>query len=85
MEPGLQLQGKRVVVTAGTKGLGKATVALFRADGAQVMAVARHRPDDLPAALFFAADLTTAAGCAAKAVMQITATVPCPAVSCPPP
>lgn len=62
MEPGLQLQGKRVVVTAGTKGLGKATVALF-----------------------FAADLSTAAGCAAKAVMQVTATVPCPAVSCPPP
>lgn len=67
MDTGMQLQGKRVVVTAGTKGLGKATVALFRAHGAQVMAVARHRPDDLPAALFFAADLTTAAGCAAVA------------------
>ncbi|WMJ68639.1 SDR family oxidoreductase [Stenotrophomonas sp. 24(2023)] len=64
MDQGMQLQGKRVLVTAGTKGLGKATVALFRAQGAQVMTVARNRPDDLPPSLFFAADLTTAQGCA---------------------
>lgn len=67
MAQDLHLHGARVLVTAGTKGLGKATVALFREQGARVLAVARHATDDLPAEAFFAADLTTAAGCTAVA------------------
>jgi NAD(P)-dependent dehydrogenase (short-subunit alcohol dehydrogenase family) len=34
------LEGKRVVVTGGTSGIGEATVARFRDEGAQVAAVA---------------------------------------------
>jgi NAD(P)-dependent dehydrogenase (short-subunit alcohol dehydrogenase family) len=60
----LSLEGKRALVTSGTKGAGAATVALFRELGAQVMTVARHRPEDLQDdSLFVAADLTTGAGC----------------------
>lgn len=33
----LELQGKRVLVTAGTKGVGKAVVGLFRELGAKVL------------------------------------------------
>ncbi|MFC3228082.1 SDR family oxidoreductase [Marinibaculum pumilum] len=60
----LQLQGKRALVTSGTRGTGAATVALFRQLGAQVLTTARSRPADMPAAMFVAADLTTAQGCA---------------------
>lgn len=59
----LELKGKRVLVTAGTKGLGKAVVELFSALGAQVITAARQQPPDLPRAFFVAADLTTVAGC----------------------
>ena len=66
----LGLQGKRVLVTAGTKGVGKAVVELFRELGAKVLTTARHRPDDVPEDIFVAADVTTADGCdvVAKAV-----------------
>ena len=60
----LQLQGKRALVTSGTRGAGAATVALFRQLGAQVLTTARSRPAAEPAAMFVAADLTTAQGCA---------------------
>ncbi|KFB98046.1 3-oxoacyl-[acyl-carrier protein] reductase [Trabulsiella guamensis ATCC 49490] len=60
----LSLEGKRALVTSGTKGAGAATVALFRELGAQVMTVARHRPENSQDdTLFVAADLTTDAGC----------------------
>lgn len=59
----LALQGRRVLITAGTKGVGKAVLALFRDNGAQVLTTARSRPADLPEALFVAADLTTVQGC----------------------
>jgi NAD(P)-dependent dehydrogenase (short-subunit alcohol dehydrogenase family) len=59
----LELAGKRVLVTAGTKGIGGAVVALFRQCGARVLASARTRPDELPEELFIAADLTTREGC----------------------
>ncbi len=62
MTPFLTLEGKRALITSGTRGAGAATVALFRALGAQVLTSARSKPDALPAALFFAADLTTASG-----------------------
>jgi NAD(P)-dependent dehydrogenase (short-subunit alcohol dehydrogenase family) len=63
----LGLDGKRVLVTAGTQGIGAATVAAMRAGGAQVLAVARTRPAGFPEAEFLAADLTTVEGCAAVA------------------
>lgn len=61
----LGLAGRRVLVTAGTKGVGAATVELFRELGARVLTTARARPDSLPEELFVAADLTTVEGCAA--------------------
>ena len=63
MENFLNLGGKRVLVTSGTRGAGAATVALFRELGARILTTARTKPDVLPAELFVAADLTTAAGC----------------------
>lgn len=63
----LGLEGKRVLVTAGTQGIGAAVVAAMREGGARLLAVARSRPDDFPAEEFFAADLTTAEGCVAVA------------------
>ncbi|WP_105104223.1 SDR family oxidoreductase [Microbulbifer pacificus] len=63
----LQLRGKRVLVTAGTKGTGGAVLELFREQGARVLTCARSRPDALPEELFVAADLTSAEGCAALA------------------
>jgi NAD(P)-dependent dehydrogenase (short-subunit alcohol dehydrogenase family) len=65
--PFVTLQGKRAVITSGTRGAGAATVALFRELGAQVLTTARTKPADFPASLFFAADLTTSHGCAALA------------------
>jgi len=64
MIPFLTLEGKRALITSGTRGAGAATVALFRELGAQLLTTARARPDDLAEALFVAADLTTAQGCA---------------------
>lgn len=62
-----QLTGKRVLITAGSKGIGAAVVAQFRALGAEVIAVARHRPASFDERDFVSADLTTADGCAAVA------------------
>lgn len=63
----LNLNGRRVLITGGSKGVGAAVVSLFREEGAQVLTAARTRPDDLPDELFVAADLTTAEGCATVA------------------
>jgi len=60
----IQLSDKRVLITSGTRGAGAATVALFHQLGARVVTTARSRPADLPEAMFIAADLTTASGCA---------------------
>ncbi|NYE62866.1 hypothetical protein FHW58_004088 [Duganella sp. 1224] len=63
-----EFQGQRVLVTGGTKGVGREVVARFHAAGARVLTTARSPADDLPAeVIFVAADLTTAAGCAAVA------------------
>lgn len=61
----LELEGRRVLVTAGTKGIGAAIVKLFRELGADVMTTARSRPDQEPEDRFVSADLSTAEGCEA--------------------
>ncbi|MBO9501695.1 SDR family oxidoreductase [Brevundimonas sp. A19_0] len=62
-----EFEGKRVLVTAGTKGAGRATVARFLAGGARVITSARAAPEGLDDAIFVAADLTTPEGCDALA------------------
>ena len=58
-----EFNGRRVLVTAGTKGAGRATVARFLAGGAQVMTAARSAPETSTGAEFMAADLMTLEGC----------------------
>lgn len=65
--PFLSLQGKRALITSGTRGAGAATLRLFQELGADVLTTARTRPDDLAESLFVAADLSDHAGCAAFA------------------
>ena len=67
MIPFLTLEGKRALITSGTRGTGAATVALFQELGAQVVTSARSNPGGLNAAGFVAADLTTPEGCFALA------------------
>ena len=59
------LDGRRAVVTGGSKGAGAAVVARLRAAGAVTTVVARHAPED--ADDFVAADLSTRAGAEAVA------------------
>src|ERR1700758_3878337 len=64
----LGLQGKRALVTGGTKGVGQAVVAALRDAGATVLTTARARPENIRSAgQFLAADVSTAEGCAAVA------------------
>ncbi len=59
----VEFAGRRILVTAGTKGAGRATVQRFLAGDAQVITAARAA-GELPAgAEFVQADLTTAEGC----------------------
>jgi NAD(P)-dependent dehydrogenase (short-subunit alcohol dehydrogenase family) len=63
-----EFDGKRVLVTGGSKGIGQAVVARLRDGGAKVLGTARTRPSDLAATdLFVATDVTTAEGCAVVA------------------
>ncbi|MBR9762397.1 MAG: SDR family oxidoreductase [Rhodobacteraceae bacterium] len=60
----LGLDGKRVLVTGGTRGTGAATVAFFAAEGAQVLTTARSLPAvPLPGVGYITADITTPEGC----------------------
>src|SRR6202171_2523652 len=60
----LELEGKRALVTGGTKGVGKAVVAALREAGAAVLTTARSRPENPPLARqLAAADVSTADGC----------------------
>jgi NAD(P)-dependent dehydrogenase (short-subunit alcohol dehydrogenase family) len=67
----LELEGKRALVTGGTKGVGEAVVATLREAGAAVLTTARSQPENMiHVDEFIAADVSTAEGCAivAKAV-----------------
>lgn len=63
----LTLEGKRALITSGTRGAGAATVKLFQDLGAQVLTTARTKPLEMPEAQFVTADLTTPEGCVAVA------------------
>lgn len=57
-----EFAGKRVLVSGGTKGLGRATVARFLAGGARVITAARKIIDPIEGVDYVQADLTTAQG-----------------------
>lgn len=64
----LELEGKRALVTGGTKGVGEAVVTTLREAGATVLTTARSRPEHVAHAdQFVAADVSTAEGCAVVA------------------
>ncbi len=62
-----EFAGKRVLVSGGTKGLGRATVTRFLQGGAQVITAARGDAEPVADAIFVQADLTTVAGSVALA------------------
>lgn len=59
----VELEGRRALVTGGSKGIGAAVVAQLTQAGATVLTTARAAPADHGKAAFVAADLSTAAGC----------------------
>lgn len=66
-DPG-EFAGKRIVVTGGTMGTGRAVVHRLTAGGARLVTAARsQRPEDMPEYAFVRADLSTAEGVAALA------------------
>lgn len=57
-----EFAGQRVLVSGGTRGLGRATVDRFVAGGARVITSARGSPEPIEGVDFVQADLTTADG-----------------------
>ncbi|EJL25729.1 SDR family NAD(P)-dependent oxidoreductase, partial [Novosphingobium sp. AP12] len=68
----IEFAGKRVLVSGGTKGLGRATVERFLAGGARVVTAARAIRDPIEGVQYVQADLTTAEGgeALAKAALE---------------
>ena len=58
----IEFAGKRVLISGGTKGLGRATVDRFLAGGARVITAARGPLVPIDGVEFVQADLTTAEG-----------------------
>jgi len=58
------LDGRRALVTGGTKGTGAAIARRLTQAGATVLVTARSRPDDVDEKAFITADLSTAQGAA---------------------
>jgi len=68
LSPTTEFADKRVLVTGGTKGIGKAVAARLRHGGAAVFTTARNPSSDLADSdLFIAADIASAEGCMAVA------------------
>lgn len=65
----VELEGRRALVTGGTKGIGAAVVAHLTKAGATVLTTARSRPSTFGDGAFVAADVTTVEGCSAIAQM----------------
>lgn len=67
-----EFAGKRVLISGGTKGLGRATVDRFLAGGARVITSARGTFEPIEGLEYVQADLTTAAGgeALAKAALE---------------
>lgn len=67
-----EFAGKRVLISGGTKGLGRATVDRFLAGGARVITSARGNLEPIDGVEFVQADLTTAQGgeALAKAALE---------------
>lgn len=57
------LTGKKVLVTGGTKGAGRAIFESLKSAGAIVITTARNIPDDMDAGCVIAADLSSIEGC----------------------
>lgn len=68
----LNMDGKRILITGGTKGAGFATFKLLRELGAKILTTARTRSETFSESAFVAADLMTVEGCEAvgKAVQD---------------
>ena len=65
-----EFSGKRVLVTGGTQGAGKAIAERFKRGGATVIVAARSAPKDRSSDYFIEADLSTPEG-ASKVVREI--------------
>jgi NAD(P)-dependent dehydrogenase (short-subunit alcohol dehydrogenase family) len=66
------LEGRRALVTGGTKGTGAAVARRLAQAGATVLVTSRSRPDEVDEKTFIAADLSTAEG-AAHVVAEVDA------------
>lgn len=66
------LEGRRALVTGGTKGTGAAIARRLAEAGAEVLVTARSRPEEVEEKTFVAADLSTAAG-ADRAIAEVEA------------